>query len=228
MRVAAQHVCLATNVPINRDLTLHTGRVTARKRYAVALPLSAPLPPALYHTTEPAPHTVRVVGNALLVGGEYHASGQFVHHYKDYHGAVEAWARARFPCGEGRLAQWSVQVMEPVDKLGLYGESALSSGRHKVWIATGDSGQPMTGGALAAMTIGTHDGVCARMCCCPLSRQHPSWQHPQPATVLCIALRPHSGAPADLVAGAEPLDAGGCQRGCQLRRGGASQGARGH
>lgn len=156
-QVAAQHVCLATNVPINRDLTLHTGRITARKRYAVALPLRGPVPHALYYTTEPAPHTVCVVGNALLVTGEYHASGQFVHHYKDYPSAVEGWARARFPCGEGRLAAWSVQVMEPVDKLGLYGESALSGGRHKVWVATGDSGQPMTGAALAAMIIG--------MCC---------------------------------------------------------------
>lgn len=160
-KVSAQHVCLATNVPINRDLTLHTGRVTARKRYAVALPLQAPVLHALYHTSEPAPYTARVVGNALLVTGEYHASGQFVHHYKDYPAAVEGWARARFPqIGDGcRLAAWSVQVMEPVDKLGLYGESALSAGKNKVWIATGDSGQPMTGAALAAMIIGTVGGV---------------------------------------------------------------------
>lgn len=154
--VAAQHVVLATNVPINRDLTLHTGRVTARKRYAVALPLAGRVPQALFHSTHAAPYTARVVGNALLVTGEYHASGQFASHYKDYPGAVEAWARASFPCGEGRLAAWSVQVMEPVDKLGLYGESALSSGRRKVWIATGDSGQPITGAALAAMIIGAH------------------------------------------------------------------------
>ncbi len=195
--VDAQHVVLATNVPINRDLTFHTGRITARKKYIAALTIPrGTLPPGLYYTTEPTYHSMRIVPggqqhggvgttdtppatttggpssspiiqntppasttapppehDVLLVVGEHHASGQFERHYREYVAAVEGWVRGRVGNVGQLVAGWSVQCIEPVDKLGLYGASVLASKRN-VWVATGDSGQAVTGGALAAMIIG--------------------------------------------------------------------------
>ena len=48
---------------------------------------------------------------------------------------------------------FSAQVMEPADKLHLYGLNPLLDPAHNTYIATGCSGQGMTGAAIAAMTI---------------------------------------------------------------------------
>lgn len=220
-RVTAQHVVLATNVPINRDLTFHTGRITARKKYIAALTIPRDsMPLGLYYTTEPTYHSMRVVAgenggpgtgaamasanegpstittntaapvggasttsqhtatdttptptpttgqhDILLVTGEHHASGQFVRHYKDYIAAVEGWARGRVGNVGQLVGGWSVQSIEPVDKLGLYGSSVLAV-KGNVWVATGDSGQAVTGGALAAMILGGWDWVGVWGCFC--------------------------------------------------------------
>ena len=42
--------------------------------------------------------------------------------------------------------------MEPIDKLGFYGKDPLDP-HSRVFIATGDSGQGMTGAAIAAMVL---------------------------------------------------------------------------
>ncbi len=45
------------------------------------------------------------------------------------------------------------QVYEPADKLGLYGLNPLLDPSKRTYIATGDSGQGMTGAAIAAMVL---------------------------------------------------------------------------
>lgn len=55
---------------------------------------------------------------------------------------------------------YGLQVYEPVDKLGLYGLNPFIDIANNTWIATGDSGQGMTGSAIAAMTI--TDGILDR------------------------------------------------------------------
>lgn len=44
-------------------------------------------------------------------------------------------------------------MYEPADKLGLYGLNPLLDPSKRTYIATGDSGQGMTGAAIAAMVL---------------------------------------------------------------------------
>ncbi|PNH06546.1 putative Rieske 2Fe-2S iron-sulfur protein yhfW [Tetrabaena socialis] len=87
--------------------------------------------------------------DVLLVGGEDHQTGEYPEKYSDRWAALETFTRERWPkAGE---------VYEPIDMLGLYGLDPLNpvntlSGV-KRYIATGDSGQGMTGSAIAALVL---------------------------------------------------------------------------
>ncbi|HYG25506.1 MAG TPA: FAD-dependent oxidoreductase, partial [Caulobacteraceae bacterium] len=65
-------------------------------------------------------------------------------------GALEQWARERYP-QMGQVAYaWSGQVQEPADYVGFIG---VSPQHEKVYLATGDSGQGMTTGGVAALIL---------------------------------------------------------------------------
>jgi glycine/D-amino acid oxidase-like deaminating enzyme/nitrite reductase/ring-hydroxylating ferredoxin subunit len=161
--VQADSVIVATNTPMNERVMMHT-KQAAYRTYALAasIPGNA-VQRALYWDTaqhaaeegeQAAPyHYVRLAstsaGEVLIVGGEDHKTGQ-AHDESDRFGRLEAWARERFPMGEV-VAQWSGQVMEPVDSLNFIG--ADPTGQRNVFLVTGDSGNGMTGGTVAGMLL---------------------------------------------------------------------------
>jgi nitrite reductase/ring-hydroxylating ferredoxin subunit len=85
----------------------------------------------------------------LIVGGEDHKSGT-----EDDGEAriqrLEEWARARYPQMGPVTYAWSGQVQEPADYVGFIG---LSPEHERVWLATGDSGQGITTGGVAALIL---------------------------------------------------------------------------
>jgi Rieske Fe-S protein len=95
----------------------------------------------LSHATEATDH--------LIVGGRDHKSGE-----ADDGGArfdaLEAWTRALVPQLGKETARWSGQVLETIDYCGFIGRSP---GTKKMFLATGDSGQGMTHGALAGVLL---------------------------------------------------------------------------
>ncbi|GIL55240.1 hypothetical protein Vafri_10757, partial [Volvox africanus] len=95
--------------------------------------------------------------DVLLVGGGDHQTGQYPSKYSDSWEALAAFARARWPQAGEVLYRWSGQVYEPIDLLGLYGLDPLNPvnaiSNVKRYIATGDSGQGMTGSAIAALIL---------------------------------------------------------------------------
>ncbi|MBC5991495.1 FAD-dependent oxidoreductase [Pontibacter cellulosilyticus] len=156
--VAANHLVVATNTPVNDMVTMHTKQAPYRT-YAIgiAVPKGA-VPDALYWDMEDSYHYIRLQGaeergaatDLLIVGGEDHKTGHDDHPEKHFY-ALERWARLKFPMAEEVEFRWSGQVYEPVDKLAFIGRNPGDS--KNVYIATGDSGHGMTHGTIAGMLI---------------------------------------------------------------------------
>lgn len=153
--VSAGHIVVATNVPINDLVVIHT-KQAPYMTYVIGarMPRNA-VTGALYWDTGDPYHYVRLQPidadhDLLIVGGEDHKSGQ-ADDIEQRHPRLEAWARERFPGMGEVLYTWAGQVMETVDGLAFIGRNPLD---HKnVYVVTGDSGQGMTHGTIAGMLI---------------------------------------------------------------------------
>lgn len=153
-RVQADSVVVATNTPFNERLLMHS-RQSAYRTYAIAARIDRDaLPPILlWDTLDPYHYvrTARIDGQDwLIVGGEDHRVGQDRHPEQAY-AKLEHWMRRWIPAAGPVGHRWSGQVYEPVDALGLFGREP-GLGRN-VYVATGDSGNGLTHGTLAGLTI---------------------------------------------------------------------------
>jgi Rieske Fe-S protein len=150
--VTASAVVIATNTPINDVLTMHTKQAPYRT-YALALEIPrGSIARALFWDTGDPYHYVRLAGDGdvLVVGGEDHKVGQQDWPEQRW-SHLEAWTRKRFPLAGQPLARWSGQIQEPADGLAFIGRNP---GRDApVYIATGDSGNGMTHGAIAGILL---------------------------------------------------------------------------
>jgi len=152
--VRTAHVVLATNSPIVNRLAVHAKQAPYRT-YAIAAPLArAHLPDALYWDTHDPYHYVRLQPGPdeqdfVIVGGEDHKAGAANDGERRFT-ALEHWVRDRLPKLGKVTHRWSGQVMEPFDGVGFIGRNP---GQSRVLIATGDSGQGITGGALAGLIL---------------------------------------------------------------------------
>ncbi len=152
--VHAKHAVLATNAPIVNRLAVHAKQAPYRT-YAIAARIARDrLPDALYWDTHEPYHYVRLQPgpdehDLVIVGGEDHKSGAADDGARRFD-ALESWIRSRLPKLGKVTHRWSGQVMEPVDGIGFIGRNP---GQSRVLIATGDSGQGITGGALAGLIL---------------------------------------------------------------------------
>ena len=160
--VQCSHVVVATNTPIN-NLAVHT-KQAGYQTYVSAFRIPAgALPPILLWDglweDDISYRYVRLLDGAasgesgddlLIVGGEDHKTGQGPEGDEPYR-CIEAWTCENFPMCGAVERRWSGEVMEPVDGLGYIGHNAV--GRKNVYVVTGDSGNGMTHGAIAAMLI---------------------------------------------------------------------------
>jgi Rieske Fe-S protein len=89
----------------------------------------------------------------LIIGGEDHKTGQADAEEikeEERYDLLEQWTRDRFPMITNIAYTWSGQVLEPVDMLAFIGRNP---GDENIYIVTGDSGNGMTHGTIAAMLI---------------------------------------------------------------------------
>lgn len=154
-RVSAGHIVVATNVPINDLVVIHT-KQAPYMTYVIGarVPRNA-VTAALYWDTGDPYHYVRLQPidadhDLLIVGGEDHKSGQ-ADDIEQRHPRLQAWARERFPSMGEVLYTWAGQVMETVDGLAFIGRNPMD--HNNVYAVTGDSGQGMTHGTIAGMLI---------------------------------------------------------------------------
>lgn len=158
--VTANAVVVATNVPFNDRLTIHTKQAPYRTYVVGARVPSGTVFSALYWDTADPYHYVRLQRvratdgsgdhDVLIVGGEDHKTGQ-ANDMDERFQRLETWARERFPMIEGIEFRWSGQVVEPVDGLAFIGHNPHDE--KNVFIATGTSGNGMTYGTIAGMLL---------------------------------------------------------------------------
>jgi glycine/D-amino acid oxidase-like deaminating enzyme/nitrite reductase/ring-hydroxylating ferredoxin subunit len=152
--VTAAHAVFATNAPTNNQVALHS-KMSPYRTYAMAftVPRGA-LPDALYWDMGDPYHYVRLNPGPggtdyLIAGGEDHRSGTADDGDVRFE-AIEAWIRALVPELGREVHRWSGQVLDTIDYCGFIGRNP---GNKNVFVATGDSGQGMTHGALAGLLL---------------------------------------------------------------------------
>jgi glycine/D-amino acid oxidase-like deaminating enzyme/nitrite reductase/ring-hydroxylating ferredoxin subunit len=152
--VTCDAIVVATNTPVNDRVAIHT-KQAPYVTYVIGVRVpKGSVTRALYWDTPDPYHYVRLqnemANDILIVGGEDHKTGQANDGAQRF-GRLEQWTRERFPQAGEVEFRWSGQVMEPVDGVAFIGRNPLD--HDNVFIATGDSGQGMTHGAIAGMLL---------------------------------------------------------------------------
>jgi glycine/D-amino acid oxidase-like deaminating enzyme/nitrite reductase/ring-hydroxylating ferredoxin subunit len=153
-RITASTIVVATNVPFNERLGVHTKQAAYRTFLLTFRIPKDSLPYALYWDTSEPYHYVRILHqddehDLLLVGGEDHKVGQD-DDAEDQYKNLETWARAHFPLIESLEGRWSGQIVEPSDGLAFIGRHGSEK---NVYLCTGDSGNGLTHGVIAALML---------------------------------------------------------------------------
>jgi glycine/D-amino acid oxidase-like deaminating enzyme/nitrite reductase/ring-hydroxylating ferredoxin subunit len=154
--VRARSIVVATNVPVNDRVVVHTKQSPYMTYVIGALVPRGSVPTALFWDTGDPYHYIRLLlsidatHDLLIVGGEDHKSGQ-ADDIDERHARLEQWSRERFPMIAEITHKWGGQVMEPVDGLAFIGHNPLDA--DNVFMVTGDSGNGMTHGTIAGMLL---------------------------------------------------------------------------
>ncbi|HYY60573.1 MAG TPA: FAD-dependent oxidoreductase, partial [Burkholderiales bacterium] len=94
--ITGDALVVATNVPINNLLAIHTKQAPYMTYVIGARVPPGSVPPVLAWDTGDPYHYIRLQDDLLIVGGEDHKSGQAHDSPKRYR-TLESWARQRFP-----------------------------------------------------------------------------------------------------------------------------------
>jgi len=152
--IAARSVVVATNVPVNDRLAIHTKQAPYMTYVIGARVRRGYVPSILAWDTGDPYHYIRVEpfgeDDILVVGGEDHKSGQADDQQERY-ARLEAWTRARFPMVKDIAFRWGGQIMETVDYLAFSGRNPAD--KDNVYVHTGDSGMGLTHGTIGGMLI---------------------------------------------------------------------------
>lgn len=156
--IRPKSIVVATNVPVNDRVTMHT-KLEPYRSYVIAANVpQGQIPKALLWDTGDPYHYIRVVPDAdnpagqdlLLVGGEDHPTGQAAD-FEQRYANLEMWMRSRFPEAGVIHSRWSGQIIEPMDGLAYIGRNPGDDGN--VYIVTGDSGNGLTHGTIAGLLL---------------------------------------------------------------------------
>ena len=162
--VTAGAAVVATNVPFNDLVAIHTKQAPYTTYVIAARVPAGAVTHALYWDTHDPYHYVRLqrasntdLGgddadplDLLIVGGEDHKSGQASDGEQRW-ANLETWMRERFSAAREVEYRWSGQVMESQDGLGFIGRNPMDA--PNVYVATGDSGMGMTHGTIAGILL---------------------------------------------------------------------------
>src|SRR5919197_960375 len=152
--ITGDALVVATNVPINNLLAIHTKQAPYMTYVIGARVPRGSVPQALAWDTGDPYHYIRLQpleeDDLLIVGGEDHKSGQ-AHDSPQRYRKLEAWTRTRFPMMKDVEFTWGGQIMEPIDYLAFIGHNPLD--HENIYVATGDSGMGLTHGTIAGMLL---------------------------------------------------------------------------
>ena len=152
--IRASAAVFATNSPTNDKVAIHTKQLPDRTYVIAGRVPKGSVPDALVWDTLEAYHYVRIqplteAEDMLIVGGEDHRSGE-ANDMEERFARLEQWTRERYPSFRSIDYRWSGQVMEPIDFMPFTGRNPGST---NIYIHTGDSGQGITNGVAASLTL---------------------------------------------------------------------------
>jgi glycine/D-amino acid oxidase-like deaminating enzyme/nitrite reductase/ring-hydroxylating ferredoxin subunit len=148
--VSADAVIVATNVPVNDRVAIHTKQAPYMTYVIGARVPPGSVPQVLSWDTGDPYHYIRTYQDLLIVGGEDHKSGQAKDTPQRYR-RLEQWARERFPMMKQIEFQWGGQIMETQDYLAFIGRNPMD--HENIYVVTGDSGMGITHGTIAGMLL---------------------------------------------------------------------------
>ncbi len=148
-RVGAEHVVLATHLPI-LDRGLFFAKTHPARSYAMTVRLQGAPPQGMYLSADQPTRSVRSAeGDSLVIlGGEGHKVGQDPDTRQRY-AALEAWAHAEWEVKEV-MHRWSAQDHMSGDGVPYIGRQLPGS---RIFVATGFGKWGMTNGTAAAGII---------------------------------------------------------------------------
>lgn len=165
-RISANHIVVATNVPVNNKYVLKQKQKAFRTYVIGVLVKKNFIPRLLWWDTGdfnispdfPPYHYVRIQNydeqnDLLLCGGCDHAINSSSNDgvaEKTPYGILENWCSANFTSGELKYC-WSGKIMEPADSLAFIGRNPLD--KENIYVVTGDSGNGMTHAVIAGQLI---------------------------------------------------------------------------
>jgi len=154
--VTAEHIVVATNVPVNDLVVIHT-KQAPYMTYVIGIQVPrGAVAQALYWDTGDPYHYLRIQPlpagefDLLIVGGEDHKTGQ-ADDIDQRHARLESWTRQRVPMAAEVTFTWAGQVMETVDGLAFIGRNPMD--HRNVYVVTGDSGMGLTHGTIGGILI---------------------------------------------------------------------------
>jgi glycine/D-amino acid oxidase-like deaminating enzyme/nitrite reductase/ring-hydroxylating ferredoxin subunit len=152
--VDAAFAVVATNSPINDRVAIHSKQAPYRTYVIAGRVPAGSVEDALIWDTEDPYHYVRIQPgdgrhDFLIAGGEDHKTGEASDMNERFDRLI-AWTGRHFPSFDMDEYGWSGQVMDPVDFLPFIGRNP---GNERIYVATGDSGQGLTNGTVAAILI---------------------------------------------------------------------------
>lgn len=155
-RINCDAVVMATNVPVNNKVAMHT-KSAAYRSYIIGVRVERGLMDniLLWDTEEPY-HYVRLyhdpesADDILIVGGEDHRTGHDDHPDERFF-RLQQWVQDRLHIEPRVVYQWSGQIIETTDGLAYIGRNPGDA--ENVFIATGDSGHGLTHGTIAGMLL---------------------------------------------------------------------------
>jgi glycine/D-amino acid oxidase-like deaminating enzyme/nitrite reductase/ring-hydroxylating ferredoxin subunit len=146
----ADAVVVATNVPVNDRVAIHTKQAPYMTYVIAARVPRGSVPRVLSWDTGDPYHYIRTHDDLLIVGGEDHKTGQAADAPARY-ARLEAWARARFPMMGALELAWGGQIIETQDYLAFIGRNPMD--HENIYVVTGDSGMGITHGTIAGMLL---------------------------------------------------------------------------
>jgi glycine/D-amino acid oxidase-like deaminating enzyme/nitrite reductase/ring-hydroxylating ferredoxin subunit len=167
IEIEADSVVVATNVPFHETVAIHT-KQAAYRTFVLAIPIEPDAFPdvLLWDTCDPYHYLRRYCDRSdgscwLIAGGNDHKTGQPAD--EQPYARLAAWVRERIG-GLGEIEwRWSGQVIEPVDGLAFIGRDP--GGEDNVYVVTGDSGNGLTHGTIAAHVIPALIAETGDSCC---------------------------------------------------------------
>ncbi|MGE3974711.1 MAG: FAD-dependent oxidoreductase [Bdellovibrionales bacterium] len=161
--VSCNYCVVATNVPMNNRVIVHT-KEAAYRTYIIGMKVPhGMMPPMLIWDASDPYHYVRLQSDPnkkediLIIGGEDHRVGQKPANESPYKN-LKLWAKKVLKIDYPISCQWSGQIVEPTDGLAYVGHNPRD--HRNVFIATGDSGHGLTHGTIAGLLL--KDLICGK------------------------------------------------------------------